>query len=48
MNTVALKPNEIQDVVHVLRHAAAYQPGLKRTKRWRLAMIANAIERRAR
>lgn len=48
MQTVAIKPNEVADVVQALRHAAQHQPHLKRTRRWRLAMLANALERRAR
>ena len=43
---VAIKPDEAIDVVHALRYAAQYNPHLKRTKRWRMAMLANAIERR--
>lgn len=47
MDPVAIKANEVEAVVHALRYAAQCQPNLKRTRRWRLAMLANAIERRA-
>lgn len=47
-DTVAVKPCEVELLVHSLRFAAQHQPHLKRTRRWRLAMLANALERRAR
>lgn len=47
MAKVAIDAKEVGDLVQALRYAAQHQPHLKRTKRWRLAMLANAIERRA-
>lgn len=43
---VAIKPDEAQTVAHALRFFAQHNPHLKRTARWRAAMLANAIERR--
>lgn len=48
MGEVAIKPGEVEAVVQAMRYAATHQPHLKRTRRWRLAMLANALERRAR
>lgn len=44
---IVLNPNEVQEVVQAMRFAAKWNPHLKVAKRWRLNMLANAIEKRA-
>jgi hypothetical protein len=46
MNKVAINPNEVNLLVDVLRNAAC-DKNRKRTVRWRCAMLANALVRRA-
>lgn len=43
---VTIKQDEAQMVAHALRFYSQHNPHLKRSHRWRAAMLANAVERR--
>lgn len=45
---VTVNRNELTELVHAVRFAAKWNPHLNVAKRWRLNMLANALEKRAR